>query len=85
MGVPANQRGTNPHNLQMVYGTGSYGFAASDLTAYYQWQDQDANASVVTAIGLLGNSSGDNYVECTVDVEMITTMGYVPFLLTSSL
>ena len=77
MGMPADQRGTNPNNKQAVYGTGSYGFAASDLNEFYKWQDVNTTAAQTTAVGMTGNSSGDNYVECTIDLQMITSIGFV--------
>jgi tripeptidyl-peptidase-1 len=74
-GVPAGLVCTNSSNVQQVWGTGTYGFTASDLAEYYEIMSIDAaesNELVVTDYP--GQEGGDNWGEGTLDVSLISAI-----------
>jgi len=74
-GIPASQRGSNPKNLQVTWGTGTYGYLPSDLTSFYNQFSIDESVNLVSAGPFPGTPGGDNFVEGTLDISYITGIG----------
>jgi len=59
---------------QIVWGTGTYGYSSRDLQQFYTQNSIPSSTSYVVAEGEAGDSTGDNYVEATLDIQYITAM-----------
>lgn len=85
IGTPANQRlsyqippsvtGSNSANLQAVWGTGTYGFAESDMKTFYNSVNLPlSELNYLTAVGMAGTYGGDNFGEASLDVQQISSI-----------
>ena len=70
-GVPASLRGTNKGNVQMVWGTGTYGYRADDLSMFFTQYAPEASVKDVSLEGDWKGKTGDNFVEGTLDASYI--------------
>jgi len=74
-GVPLDLQGTNPKNIQMVWGPCTYGFLQTDLAQFYQTFNLNAsNVNLVHMEGYRGLAGGDNFFEATLDTQYISGM-----------
>eukprot|EP01126_Amoeba_proteus_P007011 TRINITY_DN12484_c0_g1_i5.p1 TRINITY_DN12484_c0_g1~~TRINITY_DN12484_c0_g1_i5.p1 ORF type:complete len:649 (+),score=172.34 TRINITY_DN12484_c0_g1_i5:57-1949(+) len=73
-GVDTNLKGTNPHNVQMVWGPGTFGVSLQDLAQFYQSFSIPASTGSVSFPGFLGTPGGDNWGEGTLDATYITSL-----------
>lgn len=73
--IPLNQTGTNLTNSQMVWGTGTFGFASSDLAQFYTTYNISNPLSNLIPFGMAGTVGGDNFGEGTLDTTYISSLG----------
>jgi len=75
-GVPPGLKGTNSKNVQMVFGTGTFGYRESDISMFF---DQYAQGSSTKDISFdkdnkWKDKTGKNFVEGELDVSYIAGM-----------
>lgn len=75
-GVPADLVGDHPDNLQMVWGTATFGLIKSDLELFYQNYCPHCNISQVSMSkdSVWDGHTGDNTGESMLDTEYISGM-----------
>lgn len=74
--IPDTLRGTNLKTVQMVWGPGTFGFRKADLAVFYKEYNVNSDLGDVTyATENSGTPGGDNFMEGTLDVQMITSIG----------
>jgi len=73
-GVPLTAKGTNETNLQMVFGTGTFGFRSDDLQLFYDTYAHECKVKDVTldTDNKWKGKTGKNYVEGMLDASYIT-------------
>eukprot|EP00756_Hemistasia_phaeocysticola_P049088 Hpha_TRINITY_DN23520_c0_g1::TRINITY_DN23520_c0_g1_i1::g.186524::m.186524/K01279/TPP1, CLN2; tripeptidyl-peptidase I len=73
-GVPSNLKGTNKTNLQMVYGTGTFGYREEDLAMFYSTYATSCHTSDVSfdEANQWKGETGKNFVEGEVDTSYIS-------------
>jgi len=70
--VEVSQRGTNPNNVQMVWGPGTYGVSFDDLSQFYSTFNITASTASVSIPMFKGTPGGDNWGEGSLDASYIT-------------
>ena len=73
-GVPANLYGHNASNVQMVWGTGTYGYETADLELFYTTYCPKCQMSKVgfDKKSVWNHKTGKNYVEGILDVSYLS-------------
>jgi len=76
-GIPDSAVGhESSDNFQMVWGPGTFGISKDDLEIFYNYYCNSCKLSDVTYdTKNHGQSQGDNYIEGTLDTELISSMG----------
>ena len=66
-GYPQGLKGTNPHNSQLVFGTGSYGYDVSDIDMFFSIYAPNASSANVSFdssnVWKSGDGEGQNFDE----------------------
>ena len=77
-GIPPTLRGTNPNNLQMVWGTGTFGYVKEDLDIFFNTYCGEAKCSTKDVMfdesNVWKGDKGKNFVEGTLDASYISAM-----------
>lgn len=73
-GVPADLKGSHPDNLQMVFGTGTFGYREDDLKLFHRTYASTSSSDDVSLDehNAWSGDTGKNFVEGMLDVSYIT-------------
>jgi len=75
-GVPPSLKGTNSSNLQMVYGTGTFGYREDDIAMFFNTYAPSSSVKDVSfdKSNVWKGKTGKNFVEGELDVSYIAGM-----------
>ncbi|KJE97784.1 tripeptidyl-peptidase I [Capsaspora owczarzaki ATCC 30864] len=73
--IPLTQVATNTSLVQMVWGTGTFGYTPADLAQFYSTYNVPNTVNNLHTYGMQGTVNGDNFIEGTLDCTYISGMG----------
>ena len=84
-GIPDGQAASNPQTLQMVWGPGTFGYSPEQLAAFKSEECPGINLDKIKFDTINhGKPGGDNFMEGSLDVSMISSFGMNASLLVSN-